>query len=112
LRHQCRIEASFFLRTCSVAAYQAHALIATYTLDIRIPHACLSVLLHAFCHLQAVSIAEDVSGMPALGRPVEEGGLGFDYRLGEEITRGMIWIMELQDLRGVMVPGVVLLMCQ
>ena len=30
----------------------------------------------------AVTIAEDVSGMPALGRPVREGGLGFDYRCG------------------------------
>eukprot|EP00884_Botryococcus_braunii_P004632 jgi/Botrbrau1/1416/Bobra.0063s0112.1 len=31
---------------------------------------------------QAVTVAEDVSGMPGLGRPVEEGGVGFDYRLG------------------------------
>lgn len=30
----------------------------------------------------AITIAEDVSGMPALGRPVPEGGGGFDYRLG------------------------------
>lgn len=29
---------------------------------------------------QTISIAEDVSGMPALGRPVREGGMGFDYR--------------------------------
>lgn len=29
----------------------------------------------------AVSIAEDVSGYPTLCRPVEEGGVGFDYRL-------------------------------
>jgi 1,4-alpha-glucan branching enzyme len=28
-----------------------------------------------------ISIAEDVSGMPALCRPVAEGGVGFDYRL-------------------------------
>ncbi|KAJ1938713.1 alpha-1,4-glucan branching enzyme, partial [Kickxella alabastrina] len=28
-----------------------------------------------------VTIAEDVSGMPALCRPVQEGGVGFDYRL-------------------------------
>lgn len=31
----------------------------------------------------AITCAEDVSGMPAIGRPVVEGGLGFDYRLGE-----------------------------
>lgn len=30
----------------------------------------------------AITIAEDVSGMPGLGRPGHEGGLGFDYRLG------------------------------
>lgn len=29
-----------------------------------------------------ISIAEDVSGMPVLGRPVFEGGMGFDYRCG------------------------------
>lgn len=28
----------------------------------------------------AVTIAEDVSGMPTLCRRVEEGGVGFDYR--------------------------------
>ncbi|XP_056177126.1 1,4-alpha-glucan-branching enzyme 1, chloroplastic/amyloplastic-like isoform X2 [Syzygium oleosum] len=30
-------------------------------------------------------IAEDVSGMPGLGRPVSEGGVGFDYRLAMAI---------------------------
>lgn len=30
-------------------------------------------------------VAEDVSGMPGLCRPVAEGGLGFDYRLGMAI---------------------------
>jgi hypothetical protein len=34
---------------------------------------------------KAISIAEDVSGMPALARPVAEGGLGFHYRLGMAI---------------------------
>ena len=29
----------------------------------------------------AVTIAEDVSGMPGMARPIAEGGLGFDYRL-------------------------------
>lgn len=29
----------------------------------------------------ALSIAEDMSGMPGLCRPIEEGGVGFDYRL-------------------------------
>ncbi len=30
---------------------------------------------------EAVTIAEDVSGMPGLARPVPDGGIGFDYRL-------------------------------
>lgn len=33
----------------------------------------------------ATIIAEDVSGMPGLGRPVAEGGIGFDYRLAMAI---------------------------
>lgn len=28
---------------------------------------------------------QDVSGMPALCRPIDEGGIGFDYRLGMAI---------------------------
>lgn len=34
----------------------------------------------------AVSVAEDVSGMPGLGAPLEQGGCGFDYRLAMGIT--------------------------
>lgn len=30
----------------------------------------------------AISIAEDMSGMPGISRKVSEGGIGFDYRLG------------------------------
>ena len=29
-----------------------------------------------------ISIAEDMSGMPGICQPVEDGGIGFDYRLG------------------------------
>ena len=29
----------------------------------------------------AITIAEEVSGMPTLCRLIEEGGIGFDYRL-------------------------------
>ena len=32
-----------------------------------------------------ITVAEDVSGMPALCRPTEEGGGGFDYRLAMAI---------------------------
>uniref|UniRef100_A0A7S3UCH1 1,4-alpha-glucan branching enzyme n=1 Tax=Picocystis salinarum TaxID=88271 RepID=A0A7S3UCH1_9CHLO len=34
----------------------------------------------------SVTIAEDVSGMPTLCRPVSEGGVGFDYRLAMAIS--------------------------
>lgn len=45
----------------------------------------------------AITIAEDVSGMPALCRPVSEGGLGFDYRLGMAIPDK--WIKLLKTTR-------------
>ena len=40
-----------------------------------------NTLIHTI-NPQAISIAEDMSGMPGLCRKVEDGGLGFDYRLG------------------------------
>ena len=42
-----------------------------------------------------VSIAEDVSGMPGLGAPIEDGGLGFDYRLGMGIPD--YWVKLVKD---------------
>lgn len=45
----------------------------------------------------ATVIAEDVSGMPTLGRPVSEGGLGFDYRLAMAIPDK--WIEYLKHKR-------------
>lgn len=46
---------------------------------------------------QAISIAEDMSGMPGLCRKNEEGGLGFDYRLGMGIPD--YWIKILKEKR-------------
>ena len=43
----------------------------------------------------AVSIAEDVSGMPGLCRPIREGGIGFDYRLAMAIPD--FWIRMLKE---------------
>lgn len=43
----------------------------------------------------ALSIAEDMSGMPGLCRPPEEGGIGFDYRLGMGIPD--FWIKYLKE---------------
>ncbi|XP_002967402.2 1,4-alpha-glucan-branching enzyme, chloroplastic/amyloplastic isoform X2 [Selaginella moellendorffii] len=44
----------------------------------------------------ATTIAEDVSGMPTLGRPVSEGGVGFDYRLAMGIPD--TWIKLLKEV--------------
>jgi len=41
-----------------------------------------------------ITIAEDVSGMPLLGKPVEVGGVGFDYRLSMAIPD--MWIKLLK----------------
>ena len=43
----------------------------------------------------AISVAEDMSGMPGLARPIEEGGLGFDYRLAMGIPD--YWIRLLKE---------------
>ncbi|KAJ2588538.1 alpha-1,4-glucan branching enzyme [Coemansia sp. RSA 1722] len=44
-----------------------------------------------------VTIAEDVSGMPALCRSVSEGGVGFDYRLTMSVPD--MWIKLLKESR-------------
>ncbi len=44
---------------------------------------------------QAITIAEDVSGMPGLARPIDEGGLGFDYRLAMGLPD--YWIKLLKE---------------
>jgi len=46
---------------------------------------------------QAVTIAEDVSGMVGIARPVAEGGIGFDYRLAMGIPD--YWINLLTNRR-------------
>ncbi|UYZ63411.1 alpha-amylase family glycosyl hydrolase [Hymenobacter weizhouensis] len=45
----------------------------------------------------ALLIAEDMSGMPGLCRPIREGGIGFDYRLGMGIPD--YWIKLLKHTR-------------
>lgn len=44
----------------------------------------------------AVTIAEDVSGMPGSTFPIRDGGMGFDYRLGMAIPD--FWIEYLKDV--------------
>lgn len=44
---------------------------------------------------QAISIAEDVSGMPGLCHAIADGGMGFDYRLGMGLPD--FWIRLLKE---------------
>ena len=44
----------------------------------------------------AVTIAEDVSGMPGMCAPVPDGGVGFDYRLGMAVPD--FWIKQLKEV--------------
>jgi len=53
-------------------------------------------VIHQF-KKHALSVAEDVSGMPGLCRGPEEGGLGFDFRLGMGIPD--YWIKILKERR-------------
>ncbi|XP_001361183.3 1,4-alpha-glucan-branching enzyme [Drosophila persimilis] len=46
---------------------------------------------------EVITIAEDVSGMPTLCRPVSEGGIGFDYRLGMAIPDKWIELLKEQS---------------
>ena len=55
-----------------------------------------TMLANYLIHLinpNAITIAEDVSGMPGLCRPIDEGGFGFDYRLNMSIADKWIHIM-------------------
>ena len=52
-------------------------------------------LIHTF-NPHAVTIAEDVSGMPGMCIPQDDGGIGFDYRLGMAIPD--FWIKLLKDI--------------
>ncbi|XP_050097195.1 1,4-alpha-glucan-branching enzyme [Anopheles aquasalis] len=44
-----------------------------------------------------ITIAEDVSGMPTLCRPTQEGGVGFDYRLGMAIPDKWIQLLKTKS---------------
>ena len=52
-----------------------------------------NTVIHKFKQ-NCLSIAEEVSGMPGLCRPIEEGGLGFDFRLAMGIPD--FWIKTLK----------------
>ena len=48
-------------------------------------------------HPGAITIAEDMSGMPGMCVPVDEGGIGFDYRLGMGLPD--MWIRLVKEQR-------------
>lgn len=43
----------------------------------------------------AITLAEDVSGMPTLCRTISDGGIGFDYRLSMFLPD--LWIKNLKE---------------
>ncbi len=57
--------------------------------------ALANTLVHRF-RPEAVTIAEDVSGMPTMCSPVEDGGIGFDYRLAMAVPD--FWIKMLKEV--------------
>ncbi len=46
---------------------------------------------------KAITIAEDMSGMPGMCLPIKDGGIGFDYRLGMGLPD--MWIKTVKELR-------------
>ncbi len=45
----------------------------------------------------AITIAEDMSGMPGMALPIEDGGVGFDYRLAMGLPDMWIKSVKIQD---------------
>ncbi|MBQ9845827.1 MAG: alpha amylase C-terminal domain-containing protein [Oscillospiraceae bacterium] len=43
----------------------------------------------------AITVAEDMSGMPGMCLPIEDGGIGFDYRLGMGLPD--MWVKTVKD---------------
>ncbi len=59
--------------------------------------ALANILIHEINH-EAITIAEDVSGMAGLAAPFKSGGVGFDFRMAMGIADHWIkWIKELRD---------------
>lgn len=46
---------------------------------------------------KAITIAEDMSGMPGMALPISDGGIGFDYRLGMGLPD--MWIRTIKEKR-------------
>lgn len=61
---------------------------------LMLAHGLLGEISQLLGNYQFVSIAEDVSGMPTLCLPLDQGGIGFDYRLSMAIPD--MWIKLLK----------------
>ena len=58
------------------------------------------MLANELVHLlnpECITISEDVSGMPCMCRPINEGGLGVDYRLNMSVPD--YWIKLLKEVK-------------
>ncbi len=55
-----------------------------------------NTLIHAV-RPDALTIAEDVSGMPGIGAPIAESGFGFDYRMAMGVPE--CWFKLVRDIR-------------
>jgi 1,4-alpha-glucan branching enzyme len=53
-------------------------------------------LIHEYCP-HAITVAEEMSGMPGLATPLEEGGIGFDYRLAMGVPD--YWIKIIKEVK-------------
>ncbi|XP_043478723.1 1,4-alpha-glucan-branching enzyme [Leptopilina heterotoma] len=71
-----------------------------YNLNVDVEGVVYLMVANHFLHSlypEMITIAEDVSGMPGVCRPVAEGGVGFDYRLGMAIPDK--WIKLLKEVK-------------
>ena len=65
--------------------------------DEAIAYLTLANLLIHEVNPRAITIAEEVSGMPGLAAPFKDGGYGFDYRMAMNIPD--YWIKTIKELR-------------
>ena len=65
--------------------------------DEAIAYLTLANLLIHEVHPHAITIAEEVSGMPGLAAPFKDGGYGFDYRMAMNIPD--YWIKTIKELK-------------
>ena len=85
--------------------YENHALEASFTsyeqyyslntnVDARVYLMLANKLIHQI-NPKAITIAEDMSGMPGICLPINEGGFGFDYRLSMGVPD--MWIKLIKE---------------